>query len=112
MNGPTLCTNITQRVRCPNQFRILLIDQVLESPEQTATVQGLAQTAAGRSVADALSEVGHVLKPQLGRKRIDEREIQLVDLDGVLSIDSPVSLVQNATCPVRRSTNQRCSKSV
>ena len=36
IDGSTLGTDITQGVPCPNQFRVVVIDQVLESPERTS----------------------------------------------------------------------------
>ncbi len=108
IDGSTLGTDVTQGVPCPNQFWVVVIDQVFESPERTSPAQGLGQMSAGRPVADALGKVGHVLEPNVGGKWIDDREIQLVDLDWV-SPSMPVSLLQNARCPVRGSINHPCS---
>lgn len=51
----------------------------------------LSHTLADLRVTDAFSEVGHVLKPHVRRDRIDDDEVQFVDLDGVLSIDAGVA---------------------
>jgi hypothetical protein len=51
IDGPTLSTNIAQGVPCASQFGVVLMDQVLESPEPTPSTQGLDQTSTGRSVA-------------------------------------------------------------
>lgn len=37
-------------------------------------------------------DLGHVLEPHVGRKRIDGSEIQFVDVDGVLPVDSRAAL--------------------
>ena len=56
--------------------------------------------SAGRPVADALGKVGHVLEPNVGGKWIDDREIQLVDLDWVLSIDACIAGPErDVSCP-------------
>jgi hypothetical protein len=39
------------------------IDLVLESAERSPTLQRLGQLSPDNAVADAVSEVGHVLKP-------------------------------------------------
>jgi hypothetical protein len=75
---------------------VVLVDLVVEAPERFSALKGLLQASAGRDVADALSEIRHVLLPDVGRQRIDRHQVQLIDLDGVLA-SMPVSLVQNAT---------------
>ena len=108
LDRPTLSPNITQRMPCRNQFGVVFIDLILESSERSPTLQRLAQLSTGLVVADAIGKVSHVLEPHGGRERVDGNEIKLVDLDGVPP-SMPVSLVQNATSPVRGSISHRRS---
>ena len=91
LDGPALGSNITQGMPRRNQFGVVFIELVLESSERSPPLQRLCQASAGRAVADAVSKVGHVLIPHVGRERVDENEIQLVDLDGVLPVDARVA---------------------
>jgi hypothetical protein len=91
LDGSPLGSNITKRVPHRNQPGVVLIDLVLESSERSAPLERQRQMSGGVSVADALSEVSHVLVPNMGGERVDENEIQLVDLDGVLSVDARVA---------------------
>jgi hypothetical protein len=90
-DGPALGSNITQGVPRRNQFGVVFMELVLKSPERPPPLQRLGQASASCAVADAVSEVGHVLKPHVGRERIDDDEIELVDLDGVLPVDARVA---------------------
>ena len=84
------------------------MELVLEPAERSPPLEGFGQASSGGTVADALSEVGHVLMPDVRGDRVDGNEVQLIDLNGVLAVDA-VSLVQNATWPVRGSSSPRCS---
>ncbi len=70
---------------------MVLIKLVLEPTEPSPPLKRPGQAPAGRIVADALSETGHVLIPDVRRDRIDGNEVQLVDLDGVLAVDACVA---------------------
>jgi hypothetical protein len=91
LDGPALGSNITQGVPRRNQLGVSLIDLVLESSKRSPPLQRLSQVSPDDAVADALSEVGHVLKPHIGRKRIDDEKVQLVDLDRVHPVDACVA---------------------
>jgi len=66
-----------------DRFGVVFIDLVIESSGRSPPLHSLVQASADRAVADAVGNVDHVLKPHVGRERIDEDEIELVDLDGV-----------------------------
>jgi hypothetical protein len=63
---------------------------------------------AGHVVANAVSEVGHVLVPDVRGEGVDRNQIELVELDRVLAIYPSVA-VQNTSSPVRGSISQRYS---
>jgi hypothetical protein len=91
LDGPALGSNITQGVPRRNQFGVVLVELVLESAEGSSPLQRLGQASAGCLVADAVSKVGHVLKPHVGRERLDENKIQLINLDGFSPVDARVA---------------------
>ena len=91
LDGPALGTNITHRVPRRNQFGVVLIDLILEVSECSPPLQRLCQLPAGGAVADAGSKIGHVLIPDVGRERVDDDEIQVIDFDGVLPVDVRVA---------------------
>jgi len=41
-------------------------------------------------IADPLGEVGHVLVPDVGRERVDADQVQVVEVNGVLTVDPEV----------------------
>ena len=90
-DGSPLGSNITQGVPRRDQVGVVFVDQVLESSERPSPLQSLGQASAGRAVADAVGEVGHVLKPHVGGERVDDHEVQLIDLDGILPVDARVA---------------------
>lgn len=108
VHGSAPGSNITQGVPRRDQVGVMFIDLVLESSKGSPRLKGPGQTSADCAVADALNEIGHVLKPHVGRERIDRDEIEFVEFDW-FSPSMPVSLVQNATCPVRGSIGHRSS---
>jgi len=67
------------------------MELVPEASERSPSLQRVAQPPAGRAVADAFGEIGHVLVPDEGRERVDHDEVQLVDLDRVLAVDAGVA---------------------
>lgn len=91
LDGPTLGSDIAQRVPRRGQIRMAFVELVLESPERSSSLQRLSQLLTGYGVGDAIGKVSHVLKPHRRRQRVDEDEIELVDLDGVLPIDARVA---------------------
>src|SRR6478672_4918986 len=70
---------------------MVFVELVLEPSERSSSMQRLTQLSTGYSVADAVGKVGHVLKPHRRWQRVDEDEIELVDLDWVLPIDTRVA---------------------
>jgi hypothetical protein len=91
LDRPTLGSDIAQRVPRRDQIRMVFVELVLESPERSSSLQRLSQLSTGHAVADAIGKVSHVLKPHRRRRRVDEDEIELVDLDGVLPVDARVA---------------------
>ena len=49
------------------------------------------EALAGAALAEAVGEVGHVPIPDVGRERFDGDQVQLVELDGVLTVDAGVA---------------------
>jgi hypothetical protein len=74
-----------------DQILVVFVELVLESPERSSSLQRLSQFSTGDGVADVVGKVSHVLKPHRGRQRVDEDEIDLVDVERVLPIDARVA---------------------
>ena len=91
LDGAALGSRITEGVPRRDQLGEALVELVLEPTERSPPLQRAGQPSAGRPVADAVGEVGHVLIPDVRRERVDGNEVQLVDLDGVLPIDAGVA---------------------
>ena len=91
LDGSALRSNTAKAVPRRDQFGMVFIEFVLESSKGAAPLQGPFQASTDRSVADTFCEVGHVPKPHVGWKRIDGNEIQFVNFDGVLPVDSRVA---------------------
>ena len=90
-HGSAPCPSIPETVPNGDQVRMALVELVLETPERALTLQRAVQGLAGSAVADAFCEVGHVLVPDVRRKGVDESEVQLIELDGVLTVDPGVT---------------------
>lgn len=78
LDGPTLGSDIAQRVPRRDQIRMVFVDLALESAERSSSLQRMSQLATGYGVADAIGKVSHVLQPHRSRQRVDEDEIELV----------------------------------
>jgi hypothetical protein len=68
---------------------------VLEATEGALARDGSCESAAGRLVADAFGEVGHVLVPDVGRQRMDRDQVQVVEINGRVTIDATVRRPQH-----------------
>src|SRR4051794_20841883 len=71
-----------------HQIRILLIQLGPETAKSTLACDCPPQPPSGCLVTDTFGEVSHVRVPDRRRKRVDRHEGQLVEFDGVLSVDS------------------------
>lgn len=91
LDGASLGSHITQRMPCRDQLGVVLIQLVPETSERSPSLQRPGQASASRTVADALGEVDHVLIPDVRRQRIDENQIQLLQVDWVLPVDAGVA---------------------
>jgi len=62
---------------------MVFIDLILEASERAPALQSHLEAIAGHLVADLVSEVDHVLVPDVGREGVNRNQIELVDLDRV-----------------------------
>jgi len=88
IDGAVLGSKVTEGVPRRDQLGMVLIELVLEPAKRSRPLKRRGQALSSRTVADAPSEVGHVLIPDVRRERLDGNEVQLIDLDGVLAIDA------------------------
>jgi hypothetical protein len=95
LNRAAAGTGIAEGVPRRQQLRGLLLQLGFEPAEGTLALDGARQSPPGSLVAELISEVGHVLVPDVGRQRIDADQIRLVEVDGCLAADPGVG------CPDR-----------
>ena len=91
LDGSDPCLGITQGVPGRDQLGVSLVELVPEAPERAPSRQGAGQALVGAAVADGVGEVDHVLVPDVGRQRVDQDQVQLVELDRVLAINTRVA---------------------
>jgi hypothetical protein len=91
-----------------DQRRVVLVDLGLEAPERATALQSDLEMLAGHLVADAGSEVHHVLIPDVLRQRVDRNQIEFVDHHGVVAIDPRIAGPERHLSRARQ-INQRCS---
>lgn len=72
------------------QVRILLVQHVFETTKGALALNGSRQPASGSVIAGPLGEVGHVLVPDVGREGVDADQIQVIEVDGCLAVDTGV----------------------
>ena len=89
VNGALVGSSIPEGVPRRDEVGMMVIDLGLEASERFSPLKRVLQASPGRDVADAVSEVGHVLVPDVRRERIDGHQVQLIDVDWVLPVDGP-----------------------
>lgn len=90
-HGSPLGPRVTEGLPHRHQIRVLLIKLVPESAKSSPTSDSPRQPPPGGVVTDPVGEIGHVLVPDIGGKRIDGNQIQLLEVDRVLPIDACVN---------------------
>src|SRR5436309_14066749 len=70
---------------------MLLVELVLETTKGALALNGSCQPASGFVVAGSLGEVGHVLVPDVGRQGVDAEQVQVIEVDGCLAVDTGVA---------------------
>ena len=91
VDGAGSCPGLTELLPDRDQLRMAFIQFVPEAPERSPPGQCAAQAAPGGPVADALGEVDHVPVPDVGRQRVDQDQVQLIEVDRVLTVDSRIA---------------------
>src|SRR3954467_12901796 len=91
VDGAALGAHVAEAMPVRDEIGEILVDLFLEPAKGSSPFQRGGQTPPGSSVAEAVGKVDHVLVPDVGREGIDEDEVQLVDLDGVLTVDAGVA---------------------
>ena len=90
-DSAALRSDVAESVPDRDEVWMAFIELVLESPECTSPSEGVGQLSADCEIADAASEVDHVLEPDVGGKRVDWDQVEVVEVDGVLPIDTGVT---------------------
>jgi hypothetical protein len=70
---------------------MLLVELVFEPAEGSLALDSPCQPAPGALIGDSAGEVGHVLVPDPGRQRLDDDQVQFIEVDWGLPVDAGVS---------------------
>ena len=73
------------------QVRMFLVEFVFEPAEGPLALDSPCQPAPGALIGDPVGEVGHVLVPDPGGQRLDEEQVQFIEVDRCLPVDAGVS---------------------
>jgi hypothetical protein len=108
LRGAAPGTGVPERILRCQQVGVLLVELVLEPADGSLALKGACQPAPGVLIGNSGGEAGHILVPDPGRQRVNDDQIQLVEVDRRLPVDAGLG-VQNAICPVSGSISQWCS---
>src|SRR5690242_14191525 len=74
---------------------MLLVQHVFETTKGALALKSSRQVASDLVIADPHGELGHVLVPDVGREGIDDDQVQLIDVDGCLSVNTGIGSPQH-----------------
>ncbi|MGH3845206.1 MAG: hypothetical protein ACRDR6_23395 [Pseudonocardiaceae bacterium] len=77
------------------QMRMFLVQHVFETTKGALALNGSRQPASGFIIAGPLGEVGHVLVSDVGRQGIDADQVQVIEVDGCLAVDTGVRRLEH-----------------
>jgi hypothetical protein len=80
---------------------MLFVELVFEPAERSLALDSAGQPAPGAFLGYSVGEVGHVLVPDPGRQRIDDDQVQLIEVDRRLSVDAGVGRPEGDLSRVR-----------
>jgi hypothetical protein len=95
VNRAALSAGLAKGVPRRQQVRMFLVKYVLETTKGALARNGSRQVASGFVVAGSLGEVGHVLVPDGGREGVDADQVQVLEVDGCLAVDTGVASPQH-----------------
>jgi hypothetical protein len=91
LHGPAAGPGVPECVPGRQQVWMFFAEFVFEPAEGSLALDSPGQPAPGALIGDCGGEVGHVLVPDPGRQRLDEDQVQFVEVDGCLPVDAGVS---------------------
>jgi hypothetical protein len=77
------------------------VELVFEAAEGSLAPDRTCQPAPGTFIGYPVGEVGHVLVPDPGRQRVDDDQVQLVEVDRRLAVDAGVGRPERDLSRVR-----------
>jgi hypothetical protein len=77
------------------------VEFVFEPAEGSLALDSPCQPAPGALIGDSAGEVDHVLVPDPGRQRLDDDQVQFIEVDGCLPVDASVSRPEHDLSRVR-----------
>jgi hypothetical protein len=81
LHGPAPGPGVAEGTPCWQQVRVLLMEFVFERAEGALAADSACQPAPDALIGYPVGEVGHVLVPDPGRQRIDDEQVQFVEVD-------------------------------
>jgi hypothetical protein len=91
LHGPALGPGVPEGVPGGQQVGMLFVELVFEPAEGSLALDSPCQPAPGALIGDSVGEVGHVLIPDPGRQRLDDDQVQLIEVDRRLPVNAGVS---------------------
>ena len=90
LHGPAPGPGVPEGVPRWQQVRVFLVEFVFEPAEGSLALDRPCQPATGALIGYCVGEVGHVLVPDPGRQRIDDDQVQLIEVDRRLPVNAGV----------------------
>jgi hypothetical protein len=90
LHGPAPGPGAPKGIPRRQKIRMLLVELVSEPAEGSLALDRTCQPAPGTFIGYPIGEVGHVLVPDLGRQRVDDDQVQFVEVGRLLAVDAGV----------------------
>jgi hypothetical protein len=101
LHGTAAGPGIPEGVPGRQQARMFFVEFVFEPAEGSLALDSPCQPAPGALIGDSVGEVGHVLIPDPGRQRLDDDQVQFIEVDWRLPVYTGVSRPERDLSRVR-----------
>ena len=88
LHGAAPGAGIPEGVPGRQQVRVLLMELIFEPAEGPLALDSPRQPPPGSLICDSVGKVSHILIPDPGRQRIDDNQVQLIEVGRRLPVDA------------------------